>query len=109
MDSKLLTGDAVYKKKTGSSSLGVPTGSLDGYAREPYRPYKPYDALKQAQKDTVSRPSVSGTELKPGDKVKHIKFGEGLVIDANDKVVTVAFRSEGIKKLAKDLAPMKKI
>ena len=109
VDSKLLTGDAVYKKKTGSSSLGVPTGSLDGYAREPYRPYKPYDALKQAQKDTVSRPSVSGTELKPGDKVKHIKFGEGLVIDANDKVVTVAFRSEGIKKLAKDLAPMKKI
>ena len=44
-----------------------------------------------------------------GDKVRHAKFGEGMVIEANERVVTVAFDSAGIKKLAKDVAPIEKI
>ena len=41
--------------------------------------------------------------------MKHSKFGEGLVIDASDKIVTVAFDSVGIKKLARGIAPLKKL
>ena len=41
--------------------------------------------------------------------MQHSKFGTGMVIDANDKIVTVVFDSAGIKKLARGIAPLKKI
>ena len=107
IDPKLLTGNAVYRKKSGSS-LGVDTGSFDGYAREPYHPY---DALKYARMETKASAAGAslGGELKPGDQVRHKKFGEGLVIDVEGSAVTVAFDSAGIKKLALGFAPLEKI
>ena len=53
--------------------------------------------------------TVSTSDLSPGDRVKHDKFGEGTVIELNGSVVTVIFDSVGTKKLAADKAPMKKI
>jgi DNA helicase-2/ATP-dependent DNA helicase PcrA len=41
--------------------------------------------------------------------VRHRKFGDGLVIEADAKTVTVMFDAEGKKKLARDLAPISKI
>jgi DNA helicase-2/ATP-dependent DNA helicase PcrA len=46
---------------------------------------------------------------KQGDKVKHAKFGEGVVLEANPRIVTVIFGSVGKKKLAADVAPLEKI
>ena len=106
VDKKLLTGDAVFEKKSGGTSLGVSTGSMDGYAKEPY---KPYDALKYARMNTRANAGTGETEFAVGDKVEHKKFGQGLVIEADDKTVKVAFDSVGMKKLAKGLAPLKKI
>lgn len=106
VDKKLLTCDAVFEKKSGGTSLGVSTGSMDGYAKEPY---KPYDALKYARMNTRANAGTGETEFAVGDKVEHKKFGQGLVIEADDKTVKVAFDSVGMKKLAKGLAPLKKI
>ena len=53
--------------------------------------------------------TLSGVDLKPGDEVEHSKFGRGTVISQSGSVITVAFDSAGIKKLAKDLAPLKKV
>jgi DNA helicase-2/ATP-dependent DNA helicase PcrA len=106
LDPKLMSGDAVYVKKSGDSSLGVPTGSIDGFAE---KPYKPYDALKYARMATKKAVASYEADFKPGDKVTHSKFGSGMVIEANEKIVEVAFDSVGIKKLAKGLAPLKKI
>ena len=47
--------------------------------------------------------------LAAGDKVKHDKFGEGLVITVKGNVVEVAFDSAGMKKLAADVAPLTKL
>lgn len=42
-----------------------------------------------------------------GELVKHRDFGEGVVLEADDKVVKVAFRS-GVKKLAIGIAPLER-
>ena len=47
--------------------------------------------------------------LAAGDKVFHNKFGEGLVIEVSGNVVSVMFDKAGLKKLAADIAPLKKI
>ena len=44
-----------------------------------------------------------------GDQVFHNKFGEGLVIDVSGNVISVMFDKAGLKKLAADIAPLKKI
>ena len=105
MDQKLMTGDAVYRRRD-RTSLGVSTGSLDGYAGEPFQPY---DALKYAKMETRASAAATGTDLKAGDRVQHKKFGEGMVIEADGSAVTVIFDTEGVKKLALGFAPLKKV
>lgn len=108
IDKSLISGDAVYEKKSFNSSLGVPTGSLDGFASEPYHPF---DSLKYARAETKKAAVSVGAEddFASGDKVSHPKFGNGLVIDKTATTVTVAFDDFGIKKLAIGIAPLKKI
>ena len=52
--------------------------------------------------------------LKDGDRVRHSKFGEGIVVScaptSQDYEVTVAFKGEsGIKKLLYSFAPLEKV
>jgi DNA helicase-2/ATP-dependent DNA helicase PcrA len=83
-------------------------GANDGFS-EP-EAYRPFDHLKQI-KETVVKQNVQAKslDLKNGDRVKHSKFGEGMVLEANDKIVSVMFDSVGKKKLAVGMAPLEKI
>jgi len=64
-------------------------------------------------------PQVSGTEkeatsFRAGDRVRHDKFGEGIVVSCQrtdtDQEVTVVFRGEaGIKRLLLSFAPLEKL
>ncbi len=76
-------------------------------------PHNPFSAVYNGKKsgklvdhDGGSR---SNKEFSQGDKVVHPKFGEGLVLESSGKVVSIMFDSQGVKKLAKDIAPIKKI
>ena len=116
VDKSLLTGDAVYEKREYETSPGVSTGSIDGYSARPYKPFggsdKPFDSLKYAKSETKKsavKTVDSDLSFQAGDKVKHPKFGEGMVIEQTASVVTVAFDDFGIKKLAKSIAPLKKL
>ncbi|PWL94040.1 MAG: ATP-binding protein [Clostridiales bacterium] len=110
IDPKVLdpAGDMVYVPKSRKGgSVGTDTGSLDGFASStPYKPYDPFAHAKIAAKQNAS----SGMQnFQTGDMVRHGKFGEGLVLETDDKTVTVMFDSVGRKKLAKGIAPLKKI
>ena len=51
--------------------------------------------------------------LKVGDRVRHSKFGSGIVMNCNqtkdDQELTVVFEEFGVKKLLASLAPLEKI
>lgn len=81
--------------------------AVDGYSRT--EPVRPFDSLKYAKAEVRNTAEGADKGLQAGDRVNHAKFGPGLVLEADAKTVTVVFDSVGIKRLAKDIAPLKKI
>jgi DNA helicase-2/ATP-dependent DNA helicase PcrA len=59
---------------------------------------------------STARPA--GTRFRPGDKVHHAKFGEGVVVSSTaiggDEEVQVAFVGAGVKRLSAQFANLKK-
>lgn len=144
IDRKLITGDAIFEKKSsgfgsgsggwsdsgsgssfGGSSVGnswagsssqatgnswgsSSKGGNDGYAKE--SPYMPFDKFGEAKRE-VKQSGVSSTNssFNAGDRVNHAKFGQGMVVEVDGKTISVMFDTVGLKKLAKDIAPIKKI
>lgn len=72
------------------------------------RPHQP-----ASERSSEKKPARTETEFRTGQKVSHAKFGAGIVIESkltgNDEEVTVAFKSEGIKKLAASFANLEVI
>lgn len=70
-------------------------------------------AAERAQRRQAARSQKSTLQFKPGEKVRHPKFGEGVVVaskpSGDDEEVTVAFVSEGPKRLLASLAKLEKI
>ncbi len=46
---------------------------------------------------------------KEGDRVFHNVFGKGLIVSEQDNILTIAFAGSGIRKLDKNIAPIKRI
>lgn len=113
LDKALVDGDAIFSKKPGANQGYSQGGQNDGYASgEVFKPFEQLKYIKQnitASKAPGYTTSGGSNDFANGDKVSHNKFGVGLVLEADDKTVTIMFDSVGRKKLAKDIAPIKKI
>ena len=119
LDKSLVDGDAIFEKRgsTGSgfgaasdrSSGWSQGGENDGYASAEI--FRPFDQLKYIKQNQTAGASGirGGADFNSGDKVTHNKFGEGMVLSVAGSTITIAFDSVGVKKLAKDIAPIKKI
>ena len=118
MDTNLLEGDPTVAERSANAGgirgdggiLGMREfkgryeGSADGYDASFS---KPFDALKFAKKQASKGISNEGFEA--GDRIRHPKFGEGLLIDQDAKTLTIAFDSVGIKKLGKGFVKLTKV
>lgn len=118
MDTDLLDGDPTVAERSANAGgirgdggiLGMREfkgryeGSADGYDASFS---KPFDALKFAKKQASKGISNEGFEA--GDRIRHPKFGEGLLIDQDAKTLTIAFDSVGIKKLGKGFVKLTKV
>ena len=118
MDTNLLEGDPTVAERAASAGgirgdggiLGMREFkgryecSADGYDASFS---KPFDALKFAKKQASKGISNEGFEA--GDRIRHPKFGEGLLIEQDAKTLTIAFDSVGIKKLGKGFVKLTKI
>lgn len=130
LDKSLVEGDGIYDKKSSGGGYNSPGGgygtSGGGYGGGPYggggnqrgndgynsgEIFRPFDQLKYIKNNQVAAGAgkKENQDFTDGDKVSHNKFGPGLVISAEGQTITIAFDSVGIKKLAKDIAPIKKI
>ena len=85
---------------------GSSYGTADGYSGEPAA--KPFDSLSAARKQTASKAKIH-QEFENGDIVRHPKFGEGMVIEQDEKTMTVMFDEVGQKKLGKGYVKMEKV
>ena len=118
MDIDLLDGDPTVAERSANAGgiygdggiLGMREfkgryeGSADGYDASFS---KPFDALKFAKKQASKGISNEGFEA--GDRIRHPKFGEGLLINQDAKTLTIAFDSVGIKKLGKGFVKLTKV
>jgi DNA helicase-2/ATP-dependent DNA helicase PcrA len=94
IDRSFVDGDAT--RRPAGIFHRAETGN-DGYASpNAPRPFKPFAG-------------GGGMTLKTGDRVHHMKFGDGLVIDTDEKTLTVMFDTAGKKKLARGMAPISKL
>ncbi len=68
---------------------------------------------KPAKPATSATAKGSSVEVRPGDRVRHGKFGEGTVFSVegsgDDAIITVIFTSAGIRKLAAQYAKLELI
>ncbi|MDD2216870.1 MAG: UvrD-helicase domain-containing protein [Eubacteriales bacterium] len=99
IDKSLLDGVLEYNRKSREGE--------DGYSNPD--PIKPFAGLKYAKAELKNTVDMQGISFSAGDKVEHAKFGQGLILETDSRTVTVVFDSAGVKKLAKDIAPLKKI
>lgn len=76
------------------------------------RPRQPLPNPRSESRTSRSTGPVKA-QYKSGQRVKHAKFGEGIVIESkltgNDEEVTVAFSSVGIKRLAASFANLERL
>lgn len=103
LEPRLLDGDGVYHRKS-EVRLGEEK-PFDGYGRA--IPFSPADRFIAAKRE-VHREKNAETFAK-GDRIAHGKFGEGTVLEVKGNVVIVMFDDVGKKKLAADVAPIRRI
>ena len=109
LDQELLDGQS---DEPGRSSYNT---RKDGYASEvrysdSHRPFDPIraqaDIIKKKSRDIQRKSRNAAGKYEAGMRVRHKKFGDGLVIEVSDSIVKVAFDQAGIKKLAAGIAPL---
>ena len=81
-------------------------GTLDGYSDKPAA--KPFDSLKASKRDTKGK-EIIAQEFETGDMLRHPKFGVGMLIEQDEKTMTVIFDEAGQKKLGKGFVKLEKI
>jgi DNA helicase-2/ATP-dependent DNA helicase PcrA len=57
----------------------------------------------------IHRERMLGLDLAPGDRIKHAKFGEGIVASVDGDEVSAAFEGLGTKRLSLSFAPIEKV
>ena len=98
----------------GSTQINAPSRFLDDIPAELIEGVEPSASDKYADTHFAGRKkSATSAETKvcyKGDeRIRHEKFGPGLVISSQGDIITVAFKMAGLKKIAVSSAPIEKI
>ncbi len=110
IDKKYLTGNAIYdKKQKGVADYKFDSSAPYGASGKYISPIAQAAAVKQRSAGISRRATLAGVDVQPGDVVEHSKFGKGTIITVEGNILTVVFKEAGTKRMAKDLAPMKKV
>jgi len=95
----------------GSVRVNVASRFLDDIPEELVAEYGKSKAklFPLATRERRDSPKLDFDDFKNGERVKHPAFGEGIVISAEDDLVTIAFMKSGLKKISAKLGKLKKI
>lgn len=121
---ELYLSSARYRTKYGKTVPAIKSRFIDEMAselnvtednkRHETITFKPVETLKPHFKyEAPERPKENGLNLKVGDKVRHKKWGEGMVVMKKEKEgdyeITVSFQGQGLKKLKESVAPLERV
>ena len=71
------------------------------------------ERVRYVDREEPAATALRDVQFVPGDRVRHPKFGEGIVVSSalahGDEEVTVAFQGIGVKKLALSFAPLQRL
>ncbi len=94
----------------GNNKISSDNTRAVGSTQKNYNPsaksYSPFSVTHNKMQQNRNSQTVA---LSVGDRVSHIKFGDGTVSETTDKIVTVDFDNGEVKKLAIGIAPLTKI
>jgi len=95
----------------GESSRTVPSRFLKDIPSHLLRVYG--EELEKEEEKTLEERTALEPSFKPGERVRHPKFGEGVVVESiisgGDEEVTVAFIGKGVKRLLVRYAKLERI
>lgn len=109
---ELLSTGAVFTKdkEEPEAKVSAYMQAKQAFKAKPFGGSVPYS---QSPAKSFGKPSGKGLDYKTGDRVRHIKFGEGTVTaiieGGRDYEVTVAFDTAGTKKMFAAFAKLEKI
>lgn len=109
---ELLSTGAVFAKdkEEPEAKVSAYMQAKQAFKAKPFGGSAPYS---QSPAKSFGKPSGKGLDYKTGDRVRHIKFGEGTVTaiieGGRDYEVTVAFDTAGTKKMFAAFAKLEKI
>jgi DNA helicase-2/ATP-dependent DNA helicase PcrA len=91
----------------------LPDDAVDGKPKKNSEVVKDITSWSGGKTQNVKRETPAGMRFKPGDKVTHPKFGEGLVLRStkvrDDEEVEVFFGGVGGKRLSAEMSGLKKL
>ncbi len=96
-----------------SAALGLTTASAGhatgagSWSAQPMYAAQPAPTTRQSA--DAHREEMLGLDLAPGDRIRHAKFGDGLVSSVSGDEVTATFVGHGPKRLSLSFAPIQKI
>ena len=110
IDGELLSPDSdrVGRYSYPEDTIAGTTGVTYTKSNRPFDPVKQQTNYLKKRNRELRReaPARSGASYRQGMKVRHSKFGDGLIIETDGSILKVAFDKVGIKKLAAGVAPL---
>jgi ATP-dependent DNA helicase UvrD/PcrA len=87
--------------------------ALRRYVEPAGQPTFEVERVRYVDREESTATVLRDVQFVPGDRVRHQRFGEGIVVAATlahgDEEVTVAFQGIGVKKLALSFAPLERL
>ncbi len=69
----------------------------------------PESRVTSRTSDLTHNPQLTAEDFSPGDRIRHAKFGDGIVISLSGDELMAAFAGVGSKKLSLSFAPIEKL
>lgn len=106
---KLYLVNALRRMLFGRSSVNMPSRFINEIDKKYMdMPEKKVNVIDSVKIDK-SKMFNEDNGLKPGDNVVHDTYGEGVVVNVDKSIATIAFKGQGIKKLMKNHKSIKKV
>ena len=106
---KLYLVNALRRMLFGRSSVNMPSRFINEIDKKYMdMPEKKVNVIDSVKIDK-SKMFNEDNGLKPGDNVIHDTYGQGVVVNVDKSIATIAFKGQGIKKLMKNHKSIKKV